>query len=250
MRQMPLVAVFEPHSGQVRTDTPCAEQMRHVVGIFTGFAHRSPAARLTGHRPHVLGMAVPTALAQIDEPASVLQGRVVGSRRLHPLELPDIVADHSGDVVGGRRGFEEGQYTLGDQGEEEEAHPGHECDHARVHRASSPAAAGVKSFGVRLAASKPIALSDLLSAVIMRLMIRSVIPTSIEIPARVRTSQYARICTTVSTHSAAFIHWKPCCRPAALSTMPMVEMPTVISQNDQLPSLNDHSSRPHMRGQT
>ena len=28
----------------------------------------------------------------------------------------------------------------------------------------------------------------------------------------------------------------------------MIEMPLVISQNDQLPSLNDHSSRPHMRG--
>ena len=40
-----------------------------------------------------------------------------------------------------------------------------------------------------------------------------------------------------------------CCRPAALSTRPMVEMPHVISQNDQLPSVNDHSSRPHMRGQ-
>src|SRR6202050_3438517 len=81
-------------------------------------------------------------------------------------------------------------------------------------------------------------------------MISSDIPISMEIPASVRISQYARICTTVSTHSAAFIHWKPCCRPAALSTIPMVEMPTVISQNDQLPSLKDHSSRPHMRGQT
>ena len=55
--------------------------------------------------------------------------------------------------------------------------------------------------------------------------------------------------TTVSTHSVPFIHSKPCCRPAAVSTRPMVEMPTVISQNDQLPIVNDHSSRPHSRGQ-
>src|ERR1700733_1245130 len=66
MRQMPLVAVFEALSGQVRTDAPCAEHVRHVIGIFTRLAHRSPAARLAGHRPHVLGMAVPAALSQID----------------------------------------------------------------------------------------------------------------------------------------------------------------------------------------
>ena len=36
----------------------------------------------------------------------------------------------------------------------------------------------------------------------------------------------------------------------AVSTRPMVEMPTVISQNAQLPILNDQSSRPHTRGQT
>src|ERR1700685_929318 len=103
MRQMPLVAVFEPLSGQVRTDAPCTKQMRHVVGIFTRFADRSPATRLPGHRPHVLGMAIPAALSQIDAPADVLERRVVGGRGFHPLELTDIVANHGGDVVSGWR---------------------------------------------------------------------------------------------------------------------------------------------------
>ena len=49
----------------------------------------------------------------------------------------------------------------------------------------------------------------------------------------------------MSTHSVPFIHMKPCCRPAAVRTRPIVEMPTVISQNDQLPSLKDQNSRPH-----
>src|SRR6202167_1441818 len=196
-------------------------------------------------------MAIPTALAQIDMPAQVLEGRVVGGRSFHPFELADIVADHGRHVVGGCRGFEKGQHTLGDQSEEEEADSGHQCNEARVHPASSPVGNGatLPGAGLGLRGLKPIAVSDLFSAVIMRLMMRSDIPTSIEIPARVRTSQYARICTTVSTHSAPFIHWKPCCRPAALSTAPMIEIPAVISQNDQLPSLNDHSSRPHIRGQ-
>ena len=56
--------------------------------------------------------------------------------------------------------------------------------------------------------------------------------------------------STVSSHSVPAIHWKPCCNPPAVSTRPMVEMPTVISQNAQLPILNDQSSRPHTRGQT
>src|ERR1700683_2134156 len=191
MRQMPLVAVFEPLSGQVRTDAPCAEQMRHVVGIFSRFADRSPATRLAGHRTHVLGMAIPAALAQIHTPAYVLERRVVGGRGLHPLELTDIVADHRRDVVGGCRGFEKGEHTLGDQGEEKEANSRHQCNEARAHLAGSPAGSAGRPLAAELSGLKPIAVSDLLTAVIMRLMIKSDIPISIDIPARVRTSQYA-----------------------------------------------------------
>src|SRR5271170_422872 len=168
---MPLVAVFEPHSGQVRTDAPCAEHMRHVIGIFTRLAHRSPATRLAGYRPHVLRMTVPTTLSQIDKPALVLEGRVVGGCSFHPFELADIVADHGRHVVGGCRGFEKRQHPLSDQGEEEKADSGHQCNEARAHRAGSPAASAFTLSGAALGGLKPIALSDLFSAVIMRLMI-------------------------------------------------------------------------------
>src|ERR1700677_774247 len=193
MRQMPLVAVFEPLPGQVRTDAPGAEQMRHVVSIFTRFADRSPATRLGSHRSHVLGMAIPAALSQIDTPALVLERRVVGGRGLHPLELTDIIADHGRDVVGGCRGLEKGEHTLGNQGEEEEPHSGHQCNEARAHLASSPAGSAASPSGGGPSGLKPTAVGDLLSAVIIRLMISSDIPISIEVPARLRTSQYARI---------------------------------------------------------
>src|ERR1700678_1308155 len=189
---MPLVAVLEAHSGQIRTDAPCAEHMGHVIGIFTGLAHRSPATRLAGHRPHVLRMAIPTALSQIDMPAQVLEGRIVGGRRVHPFELADIVANHGSHVVGGCRGFEKRQHALGDQGEEEKADSGHQCYEACAHLAGSPESA-VTPSGPEFWDRKPIAVSDLFSAVIMRLTSSRDIPISIEIPATVRTSQYARI---------------------------------------------------------
>src|SRR6202034_2241228 len=106
-------------------------------------------------------------LSQIDTPAYVLERRVVGGRGFHPLELTDIVADHGRDVVGGCRGFEEGQHTLGHQCEEEETNSGHQCNEARAHLAGSPADSAARPLG--LSGLKPIAASDLLSAVIMRL---------------------------------------------------------------------------------
>src|ERR1700691_4149893 len=122
-------------------------------------------------------MAIPTALAQIDSPADVLEGRVVGGRSFHPFELADIVADHGGHVVGGCRGFEKRQYSLSDQGEKEKADPGHQCNEARAHLAGSPAGSTDRPLDAGLSGLKPIAISDLLSAVIMRLMISSDIPT-------------------------------------------------------------------------
>ena len=134
-------------------------------------------------------MAIPAALSQIDTPAHVLERRVVGGRCFHPLELTDIVADHGRDVVGGCRGFKKGQHTLGDQGEEEEANSGHQCNEARAHLACPPAGSAARPLGAPFSGLKPIAVADLLSAVIIRLMISSDIPVSIEIPASVRTSQ-------------------------------------------------------------
>jgi hypothetical protein len=87
------------------------------------------------------------------------------------------------------------------------------------------------------------------SAVIIRLNTSSDMPMSMEMPASVRTSQNGLTGRMESTHSTAAIQAKPCNRPPAVSTRPMVEMPQVMSQNDQLPSLNDHNSRPNNRGQ-
>ena len=67
-------------------------------------------------------------------------------------------------------------------------------------------------------------------------------PTSMLIPDMVRINQYGRIATRESSHSVPVIHIVPCINPAIVSTIPIMEIPNVISQNDQLPSLNDQSS--------
>src|SRR5438309_57958 len=75
-------------------------------------------------------------------------------------------------------------------------------------------------------------------------------PMSMEMPASVRTSQYGRIATRESSHSTPAMSMKPCCRPASVKSRPMSEMPNVISQNDQLPKVKDHSGRPRSLGST
>ena len=42
----------------------------------------------------------------------------------------------------------------------------------------------------------------------------------------------------------------PCCSPAIVRSSPISVMPNVINQNDQLPSLNDHSGCPTIFGST
>src|SRR5262245_6741895 len=66
-------------------------------------------------------------------------------------------------------------------------------------------------------------------------------PRSIEMPVRVRTHQYGRIALTECTHSVPAISMKPCCRPCAVSTSPIAEMPRVMSQKPQLPTRKLHS---------
>ncbi len=46
----------------------------------------------------------------------------------------------------------------------------------------------------------------------------------------------------VDIHSAPAISMKPCWRPWAVSTRPIAEMPRVISQKPQLPSLKLQSA--------
>ncbi len=102
MGEMPLVAVFKPDPRQIRSDAPGAEQVRHVVGVFTGLAHRAPAARLAGHRTHVLGMAIPATLEKIHAAAELLQRRIICGLGQHPFELAQIGADDRGHPVGAR----------------------------------------------------------------------------------------------------------------------------------------------------
>ena len=125
MRIVPLVSVFEPDSHQVRSDAPRAEKMRYVESELARLRHRAPAAGFAGHRTHELGMAIPATLAQIHVAAALFERRVVGCSGQKPLELTEIGADHGGDLIGARRGFEEGQEALGAEGQEEEQHAGH-----------------------------------------------------------------------------------------------------------------------------
>src|SRR5271155_1149102 len=159
--------------------------MRHVVGIFAGLAHRPPTARLTGHRTNVLGMAIPAALAQIDEAASLLQRRIVRGPREHPLELTQIGADHRGHHVVSRCRLEEGEDALGENREEEKEDPGHQGDETSGHSAGPPTGRGVPApLGTGCTPS-----ADEASAVIIRLMTSSAMPVSMLMPEKVRTTQ-------------------------------------------------------------
>src|ERR1700730_10893776 len=102
MGEMPRVAVFEPDPRQIRPDASGAEEVRHVVGVFTGLAHRTPAARLAGHRTHVLGMAIPATLEKILAAAELLQRRIICGFGHHPFELAQIGPDDRGYPVGAR----------------------------------------------------------------------------------------------------------------------------------------------------
>src|SRR5215470_11464997 len=117
---MPLVAVFEPDPSQIGSDAPRPEQVRHVVGVLAGLAHWPPAARLAGHRAHILRMAIPTTLAQIHTATELLDGGVIARLGPGPFELTEVGANHGGHVSGPRGRLEKGQNTLGDEGEEEE----------------------------------------------------------------------------------------------------------------------------------
>ena len=97
MGQMPLVAVFQTDTGQIRPDAARRKQMRHVKGILAGLADRPPAARLAGHRPDELRVAVPAAFPCIDLAAKRLQFGVVGRLRFHPFQFTQVRADHPGD---------------------------------------------------------------------------------------------------------------------------------------------------------
>ena len=154
------------------------------IGVFAGLAHRTPAARLAGHRTHVLGMAVPATLAQIHAPPALLQRRVVGGLGRHPFELAKIGADHRGYVGGPRRWFDQGEDALGEDGEKEAEDAGDQSHKARSHSAGPPAGMGVMPLGIDCLASL-----GRVSAVIIRLITSRDMPISMLTPDNVRTNQ-------------------------------------------------------------
>src|SRR6478736_2600163 len=132
-------------------------------------------------------MAIPTTFAQIHAPTELLLRRVVGGLSQHPFELTEIGADHRRHDIGTRRRFDEGQHTLGDDGEEEEeyaCHQSHEAG-AEVHSAGPPAGSGAAP-GV---GTGSLASAGRVSAVIIILMTSRVMPISMLTPDSVRTSQ-------------------------------------------------------------
>ena len=152
--------------------------MRYIEGVFAGLADRPPTARFTGNRPHKLRMTIPAAFPDIYLAAERLLLGVVGRHRLHPFQLAKIGAHHLGNLRGARLGFQHGQYALSESSEAYHQETGAEGDCAHVHSAAPPAANAPSGTG-----------SGLTITVIIRLKTNSDIPTSIDIPATVRTSQ-------------------------------------------------------------
>ena len=88
--------------------------MRRVIGILTGLGDGAPAQRLAGDRAHILGMAIPAALADVDVASDLLLGCVVDRPAFHPFELTKIGTHHAGHPIGGGLRLEHGEDALGE----------------------------------------------------------------------------------------------------------------------------------------
>ena len=167
-----------------RVEKRCGTSNAYSPASLTG-----PQRRVSpGHRAHELGMAVPAALPDIDLPAELLELGIVGRVGAHPLQLAEVGAHHPGDIGGARFGVEEGQKALDEDRERDEEDTRPQGDDASVHphRAASlrrGGAAGHRSRRLALLSRRR------LSAVIIRLKTSSVMPMSIDSPAKVRTNQ-------------------------------------------------------------
>src|ERR1700724_2890093 len=155
MREMPFVAVFQPDPGEIGADAPGAKQMRRVERILAGLAHRPPTPRLTRHRPNILRVAVPAALAQIDFATVLLLRRIVRRLGIHPFKLTEVGAYHRGYLVRDGGWLEEGKQPLGENGVKETADAGNQRDKSQVHHSAAPSASmgPGRPFGTDLLAS-------------------------------------------------------------------------------------------------
>src|SRR6476659_1128980 len=142
MGKMPFIAEFEPDPHQIRSDASRAEKVRNVIDVFARLRHRAPASRLASDRAYVLGMAIPTALAQIHVTTALLQRRVRGGPGQHPFELAEIGTDDGGHSSRARGGPENWQEALGYDGQEEKADTRHQGDEPCAHQAAPPAGIG------------------------------------------------------------------------------------------------------------
>jgi hypothetical protein len=140
---VPVVAVLEPEAREVGADPARGEQVRQVEGVLAGLRDRPPAQVLAGHGPHVLAVAVPAALADVDGAAEALERRVVRGVVAHPLHVADVRPHGAAHLPRARFRDHRRQEALNEhrQGDEEEA--GADRERAdRSHRAPDDTAVG------------------------------------------------------------------------------------------------------------
>ncbi len=80
MSVMPLVRSAVALARQIGTDASCAEHLRHVVNELSCLADRAPFVGIAIDGSHELRMAVPTAFANVDSPAEILDLRAMRRR--------------------------------------------------------------------------------------------------------------------------------------------------------------------------
>ena len=117
MRVVPVVPVLEPDARQVGADPPRREQMRQIIRVLAGLGDRPPAQVLARHRPHVLAVAVPAALADVDAAAQTLERRVVDRVVAHPLHVAQIGPHRPAHLLRARLRDHRGQEALDEHGE-------------------------------------------------------------------------------------------------------------------------------------
>src|SRR5207253_8369147 len=137
------------------------------------------------HRAHVLAVAVPAALADVDGAAARLRRRVVAGIVAHPLDVAEVGADGARDAAGTCLRRQHWQHALHEHRERHQGEAG-----ADRHRGDRPHA------------GRP-------SEVLMSARTTNDMPTSMLSPVNVRSHQYGLMATTVSRNSAPAISMNP-----------------------------------------
>src|SRR5258708_39396613 len=99
MSVVPFVGAPVALAGQIGTDAPRTEHLRHVIDELARLTHRTPLIGVAVDRPHELRMAIPATLANIDRTAHVLE---IGAMRCRH----DLALDRSHRFGTGQRFFE------------------------------------------------------------------------------------------------------------------------------------------------